>query len=82
MQADTVFARGAFNRLAAEGIASIAGVGFTGERKKLESFTVADGFTYGNHFELQPNVGYQVKITVKIPDSNDEAHAEFQIKHP
>jgi hypothetical protein len=61
--------------------ANVAETGFAGEKKRLEKFTVADALTFGNYFEMLPNIGYQIKITVKTPDSKDEAHVEFQFKH-
>jgi hypothetical protein len=65
----------------AEVTAIVAEVGFTGEYKRLEKFTVADAVTFGNFFEMQPNVGYRIKITVKTPGSKEEAHVVYQFKH-
>ena len=61
--------------------ANVAEAGFAGEKKRLEKFTVADAVTFGNYFEMRPNIGYRVIITVKTPGSKDEARVEFQFKH-
>jgi hypothetical protein len=61
--------------------ANVAEPGFAGEKKRLEKFTVADAVTFGNYFEIRPNIGYRITITVKTPVSKDEAHVEFQFKH-
>ncbi len=65
----------------ADVMADIAEAGFAGEKKRLEKFTVADAVTFGIYFEMRPNIGYRIKITVKTPGSKDEAHVEFQFKH-
>jgi hypothetical protein len=61
--------------------ALVAEVGFAGEQKKLEKFTVADAVTYGNYFEMWPNSIYRIKVIVRAPAYKDEAHIEFQFKH-
>jgi len=61
--------------------ASVAEIGFAGEQKRLEKFSVADAVTYGNYFEMRPNILYRIMVTVKAPDFKDEAHLSFEAKH-